>query len=92
MDNICNYIFILGPALIDFIILIWWRYSCTSDFTIKFPTKGHILLCTLISLIPILGIIISCLLLGSYIGFRVTGNIHLKPNKFNKFWFDVEDE
>lgn len=92
MDNIYNYIFIFGTAFINFITLIWWRYSCISDFTIKFPTKGHILLCTLISLIPILGIIITCVIIGIYIGLRFAGDIHLKPNKFNRFWFDVKDE
>ena len=92
MDNFWNYVLIYGPVVVNFIILVWWRYCCTSEFKYKFPTKGHILLFALLSFIPILGIIIMCILVAFYIGLRAVEDLHLKPNKFNKFWFDIEED
>ena len=90
MKDIWNYIFFFGPVVINFLTLLWWRNSCESYFDFKFPTRGHVLFLTLVSFIPILGLVMVPVLLGFYFGNRATGDIILKKNKFNKYWFDVE--
>ena len=75
------------------LLLIWWRTGCEWDkfSDVKFPTRGHSLLIIIASIVPILNI---CLLVGLiiiYIVNRTEDELHLKKNKFNKFWFDVED-
>ena len=78
------------PILLNVLILLWWRFSCYNRYETKFPSRGHILLITLATFIPIFGIILCLIIIGIYIGARLAGEIHLKNNKFNKYWFDVK--
>ena len=70
------------------IILLWWRLGCTSHF--KFPTRGHVLLLFIGSFIPIYNISQIVVIICFYFGLRISGELELKKNKFNKFWFDKE--
>jgi len=91
MNNIFNYIFNFGPVIVSLILLIWMRCCCVFTENIKFPTRGHIVLITLLSAIPIIGIITVAGMIAFYIGFRVTGDLRLKSNRFTKFWFDIDE-
>lgn len=78
------------PIIVTFILLIWMRYFCKKRYDgSNFPTIGHIIIVTAATFIPIFGIIVSLFVLGFYIAWRVEGDLELKPNKFNRFFFDV---
>ena len=78
-------------GLIDILILIWWRYSCEwVDGKNKFPTKGHILLFSILAACPIFNLVLFAIFTGIYLAERLTDGIKLKKNKFNKYWFDIE--
>ena len=81
--------------VLNIILLVWWRCSCEwcgFHHGIHFPTRGHTLILILIALIPIINIIELTVLAGVYIGMRLTEQLVLKENKFNKFWFDIGKE
>lgn len=85
------FVYVL-PILATLCLLFFWRY-CTEWYyekDTKFPTRFHILLFFLISLIPIVGLLSFIVLLGVYIYFRCDDDIRIKPNNFSKFWFDKE--
>ena len=78
-------------GILDILILVWWRCSCEwTDGETKFPTRGHVLLFSILALCPIVNLILLPVLAGVYIGLRVSDDIKLKKNKFNKYWFDIE--
>lgn len=92
MDAITFWIYVL-PIILNVILLIWWRYNCEWDYsTWKFPTRGHIVITFLVSLIPIIGLLLTLFLYIFYIMNRSDHYLYLKKNKFNKFWFDVDDD
>lgn len=80
-------------AILNIIFLIWWRtgteWKCTN---IKFPTRGHIVIIGITSFVPIANAILFAIIIGLYIGARESGDLKLKHNKFNKYWFDIDDE
>lgn len=86
------------PIIIVAVLLIWWRKSCkwdeyglfTHDKKVKFPTLGHNIILIALSFIPIFGLIEAIVIVAIYIALRVTGEIELKPTKFNKKFFNVE--
>lgn len=79
--------------LINILFLIWWGKGCEWDYgNSKFPTRGHSLLLIIASLVPILNIIIFITLLVAYLVNRIEGDLVLRENKFNKFWFGVGDD
>lgn len=82
------------PVLLNLLILLWCRLGCEIDTRTlyKFPSKGHIVIFTLLSFVPMLGIIEFCVWLVLYITFRLEGSVQLKRNKFNKYWFEVDEE
>ena len=82
------------PVLLNLLILLWCRLGCEIDTSTlhKFPSKGHIVIFTLLSFVPMLGIIEFCVWLVLYITFRLEGSVQLKRNKFNKYWFEVDEE
>ena len=78
------------PVIISVLILVWIRTSCDTES--NFPTRGHAIILSLTSLIPILNWIEAAILIGIYISGRVSGNITLKDNEFNKFFFDKKSK
>ena len=81
------------PIVLNIIFLIWWRTNCKWEFdNTKFPTKGHIVILSLLGLIPIWGLIQLIVLVIVYGAHRLTGDIVLKDTKFNRRWFDVDEE
>lgn len=79
------------PIIFTLVLLVFWR-TCTVYHESNFPTKFHIVLFFLLSLIPIVGIVSFCVLLVVYISNRVTDDLRIKKNKFTKFWFDLKDD
>ena len=82
------------PIIITLGLIIFWRY-CTvwnSVLSPKFPTRFHVVLCFLVSLIPAINVLECIGLVIVYIINRVEGELEIKPNNFSKFWFDVEKE
>lgn len=83
------------PIIFTLLLLVFWR-MCTEPCSVycegNFPTKFHIVLFFLLSLIPIVGIISFCVLLIVYILNRATDDLRIKKNKFTKFWFDLKDD
>lgn len=78
-------------VIFNIVFLIWWRKCCEwKSNNIKFPTRGHIVLASLASIIPIANAILLAVIVGLYIGARECGDLRLKKNKFNKYWFDVD--
>lgn len=78
-------------AIVNILIIVWWRCSCEwTEENSKFPTRGHVLLLSLLSLCPFANFGVFAILLGLYIGLRLTGEIKLKKNKFNQYWFDIK--
>ena len=71
------------PILICIGLLIWVRIFFDKD--VKFPTRGSVLLLSIVSLIPILNLFEACALIAFYIIGRVNGNLKFKKNKFNNF-------
>ena len=92
--NIGDLFFWFVPVLLNLLILLWIRLGCEVDTRElhKFPSRGHIVIFTLLSFVPMLGAIEFLVWLGIYIAFRIEGSITLKVNKFNKYWFDVDEE
>ena len=73
------------------ILLIWWRTCCEWESEdIHFPTKGHIILLTVSSFIPIWDIIQFCIMIALYLATRISGDLKLKSNRFTRKWFDIE--
>lgn len=78
-------------AVLNILILLWWRYACEwTNSKQKFPARGHIVLFGLVGCVPIVNIVMLAVLCGVYGGMKATGDLKLKKNKFNKYWFDVE--
>ena len=78
-------------GILDILILIWWRCSCEwVDRKNKFPTRGHVLLLSIVAACPIANLVLFPVLIGIYLGLRFSDEIKLKKNKFNKYWFDIE--
>lgn len=92
--DISNLLFWFLPVLLNLLILIWCRFSCEVDSRTlhKFPSRGHIVIFTLLSFIPIFGAIEFCVWTVLYVSFRIEGSLKLKKNNFNKFWFDVNED
>lgn len=88
-----DLLFWIIPILLNLFILLWWRYNCENDSTYlyRFPSRGYIVIFILLSIIPIVGAIEFCIFMALYISFRIGGYIKLKNNKFNNFWFDVNE-
>ena len=87
------HIVYFAVILINILFLIWWGKGCEWDYgDSKFPTRGHSLLLTIASLVPILNIIIFIILLVAYLVNLIEGDLVLRENKFNKFWFGVGDD
>lgn len=79
--------------ILNILFLVWWGKGCEWDYGhSKFPTKGHALLLIIASCVPILNILIFIGLLVAYLVGRIEGDLVLKENKFNKFWFGVGDD
>ena len=72
------------PILICIGLLLWVRIFCDKDT--KFPTRGSVLLFSIVSLIPIVNLFEASALIAFYIIGRVNGNLTFKKNKFNEFW------
>ena len=89
MNSIIFWLYIL-PIIMNLAILIWWRYNCECDYSYKFPTRGHIVILFMTSLIPGIGLTQTFVFIIAYIWRRSDGVIRLKSNKFNKFWFDID--
>lgn len=92
--SIGDLFFWFVPVLLNLLILLWCRLGCEIDTRTlhKFPSRGHIVIFTLLSFVPMLGAIEFCVWLGLYIAFRLEGSVQLKRNKFNKYWFEVDEE
>lgn len=86
MNTIPSIIFYFFPIIGGTFLLIFWRYLTEHDTL--FPTRFHILIYFIISLIPGFGFILFVIAFGFYFGLRITDNITIKPNKFTNFWFD----
>lgn len=91
MGNVIVYFVTL---VANIIILLWWRHACKWEegTTSPFPSRGHVLIFIVTALLPIWNIMQIAVLLGFYIGFRVSGTLELKKNKFNNFWFNTGTE
>ena len=91
-----SWIFYFGCIILNLLLLIWWRrgtrWDCYNADEIKFPSRGHILIGFAFSLIPIWSCIQFIILAIWYIVARIEGNIVLKGNKFNHYWFGIELE
>ena len=87
---------VLVPFICTILLLVFWRYFTKwngwaySDR--KFPTLFHIVVLSLVSLIPIVGIFVFLIILTCYLFNRITGAIEIKSNKFTRFWFDIDKE
>ena len=83
---------IVLPFILNFALLTWWRYSTEwDDDDIKFPTRGHYVLLVILAMVPIISWI-EIIILGVQYGMhRNDGDIVLKKNNFNKFWFDIDE-
>jgi hypothetical protein len=87
------------PIIIIAVLLIWWRKSCkwneyglfTDDKKVNFPTIGHNIILIALSFIPIFGLIEAIVIVAIYVALRVTGEIELKPTKFNKKFFNIDE-
>lgn len=92
--TIGDLVFWFLPVLLNFLILLWIRLGCEVDTRElhKFPSRGHIVIFTLLSFVPMLGAIEFLVWLGLYIAFRLEGSVQLKRNKFNKYWFEVDED
>ena len=77
-------------ALLNFLILLYWRTSCVWSNENKFPTRGHILLIMLASLIPGMSFLVIAVMLGIFFGTLSVGELELKKTKFNHYWFDTD--
>lgn len=87
MENLIGIILVYFlPILLGTILLIFWRTMTEHDT--RFPTRFHILLYFILSFIPGFGLLFFVIIVGFYIGLRVSDCINIKPNKFTKFWFD----
>jgi len=91
--SIGDLLFWFIPVLLNLLILLWIRCGCEVDTRelYKFPSRGHIILLTLISFVPVVGALEFIVWLGVYISFRIEGNLTLKANKFNKYWFEIDE-
>jgi len=86
MNTIPSIIFYFFPIIGGTFLLIFWRYLTEHDTS--FPTRFHILIYFIISLIPGFGFILFLIVCTFYIGLRLSDDITIKPNKFTRFWFD----
>lgn len=86
---------VLVPFICTLLLLVFWRYCTTWKGYMKedrkFPTLFHVVFLSLASLTPIVGIVIFSVLLAIYAVNRIDGDIKIKPNKFSKFWFDIDE-
>ena len=87
-----SWIFYFASILFNLLLLIWWRRGTEWDTyeNPSFPSRGHILILFVLSLIPIWGCIQFIVLAIWYIIARCDNDIVLKKNKFNHFWFGTE--
>ena len=79
-----------ASIVLTLILLLWWRIGCESSKI--HPGRGHVLILFLLSFAPIYNTIQLIVLVMMFIACRLEGVITLKPNKFNKFWFDKKEE
>lgn len=87
----------IAPVILTIFVLLWWGKNCYNDeygelSDAKFPTIGHGILLVAASCFPVFGIIVSLILTVVFIALRLTGQIHLKPNKFNKKFFNIDED
>ena len=77
-------------------LLLWWRLGVENDpdamIKTTFPQWGHVVIFFVGSFFPIYNCVQALILLAIYIAFRVDGDLKLKENKFNRFWFGVSKE
>lgn len=97
--NVVVFGYIL-PIVLTIGLLIFWR-KCTTwnnasifnhDAERKFPTRFHIFILFILSLIPGMGILVIVFLGCFYAVYRMDGAIKIKPGKHSKFWFDIDDK
>ena len=81
--------FYFSPIILGILLLIFWR-NMTEPIN-GFPTKFHILLYFILSLVPFLGFVLWIILTVYYLVQRISGEITIKTNKFTKFWFDKNE-
>lgn len=88
-----SWIFYFACILLNLLLLVWWRRGTEWDTygdEITFPSRGHVLLGFIFSLVPIWSAIQFVVLAIWYIIARCEGDIVLKKNKFNHYWFGIE--
>lgn len=88
-----TFFFWVLPFTLNFILLTWWRYNTEwDDNYTTFPSRGHYLLLLILAAVPIISWFEFVALCVIYCVHRSEDEILLKKNKFNKYWFDVDDE
>jgi hypothetical protein len=73
------------PIIICIGLLLWTRLFC-DRVDVKFPTRGSVVLLSIVAFIPIINWFEAVLLIVFYFVGRVTGGITFKKNKFNEYW------
>ena len=73
------------PIIIGIGLLFWIRLFC-DRFNMKFPTRGSVLILSIISFIPIVNWGEAVVLIVVYFVGRINGNLYFKKNKFNNYW------
>jgi hypothetical protein len=80
-----------GAIIANLLLLIWWRRGCEWNYgDNKFPSRGHVLLGFVLSFIPVWSLIQFIIIAIWYIAVRCEGDVVLKKNKFNHYWFGVD--
>lgn len=83
-----NFLIWFIPIVLGVILLIVIRNVTKPDYNHR-PKRFHILLYFIGSLIPFVGLFAFISVLIFY--FIDIENFHIKPNKFTKFWFDIDE-
>lgn len=91
-----GYIFYVITVVLTLCLLLWWRLAVEQDpsamIKTAFPQWGHVVIFFVGSFFPIYNFIQAAILLAIYVASRVDGDLKLKENKFNRFWFGVGKE
>ena len=73
------------PIIICIGLLLWTRLFC-DRVNVKFPTRGSVLIFSIMSFVPIVNWIEAAVLIVLYFVGRINGNLSFKKNKFNEYW------
>lgn len=79
------------PIVCTLGLLLFWRHCTVSSYSFLesgFPSRIHVLVIFIATLIPFLGALVFTFLVVMYIFKRMDGDIEIKETKFSKFWFD----